>query len=450
MTDLLVAAENGIGYVNHQKLGDPAELLLEGIAFADVLCAEFKISEEKNGLVIYALSTHGELYIVEGSRMVADKKNVQFQASGIPIRNNIGSIAGRVNPRTGAFEVVYVTRDNDNLRHLSRDPISFLWKETEMVVMRANSPERVIAKAFVVAVTLSDGKGIPVPAGYQVQLTSSPCLIFVNDRTYNLDLRPQSIGVNAFGQLQIVVPAADALGAAPIGIKFMPETGETSTFYIQPAQRILHILGTLKTGDQLREARTSDNRPFFPSSMKEKNRDKFDTAAQLLSQVPAMIAAADGQIPAGDSLTKGQDITIDWQKSEEGTSQGSDRSWLSQAVDATGKFIGEAIEFLKMTVKEVTKIALRAIGPVLHLFLKIGAKVLRFALESVSSIISGITYALEGLFDGLDLSSVRDWFAFRYIKVEATQKVGCSSIPVQTFRKYANISKCNVGTGLRS
>lgn len=96
-------------------------------------------------------------------------------------------------------------------------------------------------------------------------------------------------------------------------------------------------------------------------------------------------------------------------------------------MDAVGEVLGDAIEYLKTSVKAVVKVALKIIGPFVRLVLEIGAKVIRFALDSVSSIVTSLTYLLEGLFS-IDLSSLRDWFSFRYRKVEATQKVGPCSI----------------------
>lgn len=418
----MIAAENGIGFVDNKKMTEGPVLLLQCIAFSNVLSSEYASSQDENTLLIYAVSTHGELFVVEGSRKASNGNTVEFSSSSvpIPIRNGIRNITGRINPLTGAFDTVYVSRDSDSLKHLSRDPDTSMWKEAEIIVRSKSLDKKVNTPAFLVTVTLSNGKGTPIPPGYRLQLTSSPTLVYINDRSYNLTRRPQIIPVNALGQLQIIVPAPDSLGAAPIGVKFMPDTNEPKTFSVQPAQRILHTLGKLKTGDALKNARTSDNRPFFSDALKLRHGDKFNQAADVFSKVPLMVASTESE-EVNKAPEEAEEITVAWQKDESVTSN-SASDWLSGAVDAVGEVIGDAIEYLKIAVKGVVKIAMKISGPVVHFFLKIGARAIRFVLNSVSSIVSSLTYLLEGLFD-IDLSSVRDWFLFRYKKVEATQKV---------------------------
>ena len=417
----MVAADNGIGFIDNNKMIEPPKILFQDIGCSTVLGSEFPRSKEESTLLIYAVSTHGELFVIEGSRK---GKQVDFCSStvSIPIRTGIRNIAGQINPLTGAFETVYVTNDDDSLRHLTRDPLTSLWNEANMIVKSTTPDQKVRTPCFLVTVTLTNGKGVPVPIGYQLQLSSSPTLVYINDRSYNLDRRPQTVPVNEFGQLQIVVPSSGSFGAAPISIKFMPDTGETKVFKIQPAQRVLHTLGKLRTGDDLRNAHSSDGRPLFSEVLKQKNAENFDQAAEIFSRVPLMVASTDADEEDIKKAGKThKEMTVVWEKNPNGTSN-TDKDWLTSAVDATGEILGDAIELLKTAVKSIVKVALKIAGPVIRLILKIGAKVIRFVLNSVSSIVTSLSYYLESIFD-IDVSALRDFFSFRYQKVEATQKV---------------------------
>ena len=117
------------------------------------------------------------------------------------------------------------------------------------------------------------------------------------------------------------------------------------------------------------------------------------------------------------------EITVSWQKDEAGSSK-TEPSWLSNAVDAVGEVLGDVIEFLKTAVKAVVKLALKIIGPIIRLVIKIGAKVIRFVLNTISTISTGLISLLEWA-TGKDLSFINDWFTFKFQNVEATQKV-CS------------------------
>ena len=421
-TDLLITAENGVGFIDSKKTIEAPVHLLQDIACQNVLGSEYSIEKDQNLLLIYAVSTHGEIYIVEGIRKASNNNVVQFKTASVPlpIRSDVRNAAGKINPFTGAFEIIYISKSKDALKHLARDPITSLWKETDLIVKEAKLNQRIGTPAFLVNITLSNGKGAPVPAGYHLQLTSSPTLAYINGRSYNLDQRSQIIPVNQYGQLQIVIPTRDSMSAAPIKVRFLPDTHESRVFNIQPAQRVLHTFGSFKSGDSLKNAKTSDSRPFFSEEMKQKHKDSFDQAAGVFARLPLMVASSEST--EVEHSPKDQDeITIAWQKDEKGASKTS-TDWMSNAVDAVGEVLGDVIEYLKMAVKAIVKVALKFTGPFVRLILKIGAKVIRFVLDSVSSIVGSLTYLLEGLF-GCDLSSIRDLFLFRYKRVEATQKV---------------------------
>ncbi|EHK96089.1 hypothetical protein M7I_8224 [Glarea lozoyensis 74030] len=361
LTDLWIATEDGIGYVNHMKLGEAPERLLTGTAFSKIFAVESRTVDEASKILVYALSSHGELYIVEGSRPSADKKNVRFQASQVPIRTNIRTIAGNINPCTNASEVVFI------------------------------------------------------------QLTSAASLAYVNDRTYNLDQRPQTLSTDQFGRLEIVIPVSSGLGAAPIGLRFLADTSETRIFQIQPAQKVLSAISSLKTGNDLKNATSPDGRPLFPQSAKDQSQDNFDQVAQVFANVPAMITAIDPNATPDSPLAPSKlDTVIVWQKGEKG-SQG-DKSWLDSAVDVVGTIVGDVVEFLKTAVKGIVKLAMKIAGPVIRFILKIGVKVIRFALNTVSTVITGLANLLEGV-TGINLSFITDFFKFRYKRVAETQKV---------------------------
>ncbi|CAM1505029.1 Fc.00g106660.m01.CDS01 [Cosmosporella sp. VM-42] len=419
LSHILIAADNGIGLTDNYKMNDPPRIMLEGIACSNVLGFEHVVSRLESTVSLLATSTHGELFVIEGSRKGSNNDIVEFPASiPISIRDGVRGIAGCINHLTGAFETVYASNDSDTLKHLRRDTVTSMWTEAEMIVKSKIPNKKVKAPAFLVTLTLSNGNGIPVPVGYKVALASSPTPVYINDRSYNLTRRPQIVTANQFGQLQIAIPSGNSLGAAPVEVKFGPSTGDSKTYLIQPAQRVLHTMSSLSNGDALKNAQTSDNRPFFSEDMKQKHHDKFNDAASALSRVPEMVSAT--QSGGKPSSSSSESMIIAWQK-EGSRVSASGTDWVDTAVDAVGEAIGDVMEFLKKVVKSVVKVALKITGPVIRLILKIGAKVIRFVLDSVSSIVISLCTLLEGIF-GIDLSSIKNWFTFRYKRVEATQK----------------------------
>ncbi len=395
------------------KLGEAPERLLLGIKFSKVFAVESRTVDDFSKLLVFALSSYGELYIIEGRRPFADKKNVSFEISQVPIRSNIRTIAGNLNPRTNASEILYVTRDNDNLVHLARDPVTCLWKETELVVKSKEPLEKIKIAAYVVNISLTNGKGAPVLAGFQVQLTSAACLVYVNERTYNLDERPQTLNTDQFGRMQIVVPVSNGLGVAPIGLRFLPDALEPRVFYIQPAQRVLDVLSSLKTGEDLKNAKTADGRYLFPASAGNHSQESFNQVAQVFANLPAMVKAVDPAImpePAPMLMLSKVNTVIDWQKG--GKSSDNDRTWLDNAVDSAETIFGDIVEFLKASVKHHVKVAIRVVGPIIRIVVKLETNILRFTLNTIATIVNALAHLLAGCF-GIEWLSVTDFFKSR-------------------------------------
>lgn len=118
--------------------------------------------------------------------------------------------------------------------------------------------------------------------------------------------------MNGLGQLQIAIPSPDSLSAAPIGVLFLSDAKEDKVFNMQPAQRVLHTLGNLQTGDALKNARTSDNKPLFSDSIKQKHGDNFSQVADILAKVPEMVASIESSTGSGHTPHAKDEITIAW------------------------------------------------------------------------------------------------------------------------------------------
>ena len=378
-------------------------------------------------MAVFALSSRGELYFCEGIRNIAERRSFKWNESGVPIRTGICRIAGQLNPSTGASELAYVTDDKDEIRYLSRDYTTSMWKESQLLVnVTAKKPASTKAWACVTTLSFSDPNGNPVPPRYPVHLTSEPTLVLINDRSFNLDERPRELLTDEFGQLRIVVPMHNSLSAAPIGISLRMHTPEPEIFYVQPAQRVIHQLSKVKDSSDIANARRSDGIAIFTDLDKEKKKDRFDDAANLLSLLPDAFS----HVAPGVSKRKilnDSDIILTWDKAPNGNSKSTDTTWLSEAVDGTAEVLGDIIEFMKKAVKAVVKIALKVAGPVVLFIIKIAARTIRFVLDSVSKLVNCVADFLESTLE-LDMSGLRNWFGFHYKKVAQTQRVRYSRL----------------------
>lgn len=347
---------------------------------------------------------------------------VSWTESGVPIRTGVMHMACHYNRLSGACELIYVSSNNDEIRHLSRNPLSSMWCENLLSVASGGNrkrPKTTKRQASISTVTLSDGDGDSVPPGFEAYLTAEPAMVLINGSTYNLDARPQKIPTNELGQLKIVLPLQHGINATDITISAQSPREYGQTHLVRSCSRALHTFNSIQNGSDIKNAVTTDGRPIFnESSRRNLSDDSLNSAASIFKMIPSVSHGQDTLIAP---RVEAEDIILCWEKTPGGISTTKERSWLSEAIDVAGDVLGDVLEFLKKAVKTIVKVAMKIAGPVILFIIRIGAKVIRFALRTINQVLSCITDLLEVL--GLDASALRDWLSFHYVKVEETQKV---------------------------
>jgi hypothetical protein len=103
-------------------------VILGDISFKQVVASEKAVDSDRSQVSVFAVSTAGELYFIEGTRA---KRGVvpTFKTTGIPIRRDIGFLSTQYNPDADASEVVYVSTNSSRVKHMLRDQKSSMWTE---------------------------------------------------------------------------------------------------------------------------------------------------------------------------------------------------------------------------------------------------------------------------------------------------------------------------------
>ncbi len=123
-----MAGVNGIGYYASASIDRDPVVILPGLAFEQVV-----VSESNLTITVLAVTTHGQLYYVQGVRQ-SEGKIPTFFASGIPIHEGVERLSTLYNAKTNACEVLYVGQGSNQIVHLVKDITTSLWLEKPLLV----------------------------------------------------------------------------------------------------------------------------------------------------------------------------------------------------------------------------------------------------------------------------------------------------------------------------
>ncbi|RDW58770.1 hypothetical protein BP6252_13246 [Coleophoma cylindrospora] len=419
-TDLLVSTLSGLAFYDHRNIQKPHTILLPGVPITAAVCSEQRSSNDPtiSKLAIFALSAHGELYFIDGTRadglgVIGNGRVLTFTYSGIPIRTGVRTMDARVNPRTQFSELLFTLQGSDDIRHLGRDPVSSLWLENKITIAASPSasvkPSVIKYSAFLTSLSLTDSKENSVPAGYQVQLSTigEPVHALVNGRAYFLDSTPQAIAVDDLGCISLVI-AANGISCPSLKLALtecVSAEHPPCELRIEPSQRVLDMLGSITSAQDLRDARDADGKPLLANS--KLSDGDIDEVAKIMGGIPTAVE----EMHAGGNNKNTDLSSVGLQSSEEG-----------DILADIGHFLGDVVETVKSAIKTVVKFVVKIVGKVIVIVIRVLAKVYRIVINTVGTVLSCLGSFLEdGL--GLDLSGLRKWFAYHFQRAEKRQKV---------------------------
>ncbi|KAI1178509.1 hypothetical protein F4777DRAFT_537964 [Nemania sp. FL0916] len=379
-SDVVVAGSKGIGFYDHEELSKEPRMIpgLQHISFKQVVCTEY--GTETSGLStinILAVSIEGDLYFIEGRRYYHDK-SIVFECSGIPIRSNVRLIAAKFNGLIESSEICYVGTGSNEISHLYRDSATSNWTSNKIAVL--TEEKSIKYKAYLTTLRFKNEAGAFVPRGYPVRITSStPVTAMVNGRSSCITTQPTEFTTDQNGAILIAMPSTDVLAPPTLTVSLEKyNTGKSVPKYeVFTNLRILHLLkNKAPTADDLRNAVDENGSPLF-----DPNAD-FSAAASLMASFKDMAMTIEGE---GES------------EFEKSLIPEEEKGWFENAVEVTGKFLGDVIQFLKRAVQGVVKIGIIAAKGLVKLLVRIGGKPMVFILETVGALAAGVLSAAAHL-----------------------------------------------------
>lgn len=392
----------------------------------------------------------------------------------IVLRQNISRLAP-IRNRNNQANVALLQSESSQFVQLNQRPQDHLWLEQDIALPDDGSIRT--ADAFVTNINLYDESGAPYFPGLDPSKRS--------DQDTN-PLTPLSFSISASAQIQLEVNG-EGITVSPKqstrvqpnergNITIMAKTDSLASTHlylesdalserlvINPGTKLQNQLKKIKSGNDLKKAKTADGSPLIDSS-KLKHTDQ---AAELLGQMTSMadelpedgslmqmpLAAknhldeecfyASYQPELGMQTALGQEAIAAMNRSIARDAPNyfasSETSKLLQAsapnasldhqellgnwfTDAIKKLAGDVIEWAKNKLKEGFELLKKQVAGVWQLAVKIGSEVFSFAVECASQAYKAVDWLLEHTL-GLNLSKIMSWagFIFNWDDILGTQ-----------------------------
>jgi hypothetical protein len=398
-TDILAATDKGIAFYNFAKPAEKPLQLLGGVSFKQVICSEAVDPDHSNTqtkLSIFGLSITGELYFLEGTRKFQGNA-LQFKSTELPIRVDVRDIACQYNSIPATSELVYTLNSRNDVRHLIRDSTTTLWNEMPITF---RSPDAVINyPAYITTISVKNTNGDYAQDGVPLKITSEPLLVTANNRSYYINKNPTVIPTNASGQVTIVTPADELLGG-PVFAVTVEHGQQSETVNAYAAQRVLDRLSRVKTGDDIKNAKSTTGKAVFPqtqSSTSVIDQQNYDDSAALLKRLPDMLVAVAPDAPVSVDSSASGDFTQGYKKLDNGDVQKDDSNWFLNAVHTVEGWVGDAFEWIKTQLKTAFKFVFRIVGKVINFILEIAGKVIKVIIEAVGPLVKAVSSSPSGI-----------------------------------------------------
>ncbi|XP_014550206.1 hypothetical protein COCVIDRAFT_116113 [Bipolaris victoriae FI3] len=217
------------------------------------------------------------------------------------------------------------------------------------------------------------------------------------------------------GQIEIITVAPHHFGVSDIEVSMSEFSEKPFTFAINMASRVMSVMASIKSKDDLKSLKTESGKPMFDHIAD----DKLEASAALLSKFDELKKvtkdeSADKHM-AGTSSANSSVTLADWtgDQSKGGETRTSEeKSWFGKALDVTVEYVGDAIEFLRKAVKFVVKWAVKIVGPIVKFIIRIGSKVLSIVVSTAVALVR----AVVGVLDNLLGTDMMGWLGLHFGK----------------------------------
>jgi hypothetical protein len=399
------------------------------------------VREDATHVAIWALDQENRLQYVVGEKSEQPGQINQYGPPkrwepSIVLRHNVAEIAPIRNQLKEANDLVMIGRDK-NLTHLSQDPTTSIWNGKDVPLLDTGKLQTF--NCYTTQINLSKDDS-PVRDRTFRLAASEWCEVTINGVSHVLDSK-NTLEVKTDMQGNItIINKADGISTPIFRIVECPEP-------INPALKIKKGLETIKTVDDLKNARRQNGKPLVAPSVKEEDLKEAAKGIHNLNEIS-------NRLPQDGSVSRfylsninAEDLPPDcWgmSLSEDGEMryyEGDEAMAMMRAAlsmmddpairqdtediwDALWKFAGDVLEWMKNAVEKAAEFIIRKVQEAWEFVVKIGQQAFKFVVECLGQAANIFNWLLKKTL-GLDLKDMMDWlgFLFAWEDILRTHKV---------------------------
>jgi hypothetical protein len=400
------------------------------------------VTQDAANISVWALCSPSQLYYIYGKKGPAYAWNTP-----ILFNPSVIHIAPMRNKALQANELFVVNQD-ESVTHHWQDPGTTLWQQRTLSVPKSGYVFD--AATFTTTIHVEDDAGNPLP-GKTLDVTASEWFYATaNGLVYSIDKdNPAALVTDGMGAVTLIAMTADI---AP------PIVHVTSSIFdkvvnIYPNGAVQKALAAVKSGSDLKNAKTADGQPVVDPSTPQSTCDGVAANMAVMTgtavtKAPGLGADGNTFVVVEDSarhtgtleiggLPRGAAIAMTvrngvWQQHPEPAAlmasfgiedifswPGDALHWLENAFDDAIDYVKQGVTFLQ----DGASFVLREIEDGFEIALKFGSTLLRFALTTIGAVFKALNWLLKLV--GIDLKMILAWLGhlFGWDDIWDTHKV---------------------------
>lgn len=274
-TDLYVAGDHGISLFPawEQPSGSNAHVVVDAQIFPEAQgLTELIASADASKTAIWAIGGQEKLLYTTG-----DTGNQPHWSHPVILRSQVAQIAPLRNQEKQTNEIFLVGGDN-SLAYLWQDPVTTLWKESDIPL--PDTGKVLTLNSYATHIHLADQNDQPL-IDKTVNITASEWVyVTINGFSYELDpVNPVPITPDIQGNITIIHRVTTI--STPIFHLQADFLGHVID--VDPAAKIKLGLKQIKSGNDLKNARTHDGAPLLQGNYDDQKLDHCSSAIQQIS-----------------------------------------------------------------------------------------------------------------------------------------------------------------------
>ncbi|RBQ11723.1 hypothetical protein [Pedobacter miscanthi] len=453
-TDLYVAAGDSLHCFpwDAQSNDSKSQVLVSNPILSDVKSL-YAHADEKV-VIIWGLNGVGEIFYLECP--AGQQTAPSAWTYPLAILYGVEQMAFFINSVTDN-NVLFAYTHTAELLQLTQDPVTSTWIQRQILLPTTDVDDVLEVDTFTTQITVTDDDNLPASEAIVLIRGTSPVSVYINDVYSHIKTdAPIEVTTDYAGNISIM-QETQAIGA----ICYQLELPDGTVADVNPMNKMLDIMGTIKSGADLASVEVTDangnQQPLVPKDTPSDQLDATSIALQELVRAGGTMPPDGSNLPGVESkryVSKGADTVstgehlwgisydekFEYRNGSLALTHYRNRYGTDDFLSLSIKCIaGDVFNWLKHAYQDVKGFFSDVVDGVTHFFIEIGGKIYSFILNSINVVVRSIEMVFNKI--KVFLEDLIKWigFLFQWKDILRTH-----SVLKSLFLKFADDSITNI------